>query len=1350
MLPASPFPPSRMPPKRRLAMGSPLASPRTVKITKMIYQSHLLRMPWVPPPVPVMHPERAAAILSPTAAASAASAMELRAAHFSAAMATGASYHEANAYATGFIEHAVATGALMASPAARRIVDPPNRPGLRPRSVRTSAADAERVLADPRTVVIPAPSAPAASRPAPPRRPPPSLPAPPLPPPPPPQPQPPRAARQPGPRQQPPRMVPVVPVISPRSPSRRSNRGRGGVRFRKRAQTAARRAGASSAPAAAAAGSAAAADDDDVEADAVVEPFVGVPMPKSTRLVRFVRRPVDFDERPADPGGLSPETIQWMDLIDPCRLASKIAEQRSQRPASRIVPNDAKEAWKREMQTVLEPLSDPSIRDQAAQSRAYTRATLGLLLLPNDLLAVKDRKPREAETVARMAAAKLKEKNTMEALQKELEKTVGPMPSSSAEGDGTDGLVVDPMDDDDDYAMPHQPLSDQQAAQVSKMAGMNDLSRAGKVLRAQDGGVTPVYDQAARDQLRKLHPQLAWIFDAAPPKIELPAGTPRPARATEEEVAKEVHKLKDTIAPGLDSLTPDMLKAAIKNSGNLAALTTLINDIITGNIDSEMRALLTAGRLVPLPKKFTVVDGVATNVQWRPVVCGNILVKIASKIALARVMAALSAHLRSIQRGVGVKGGAESVIHNVQAMLELNPTWICLKTDFTNAFNSMSREVMLTELFKIKELAPIWPIVHFLYSQPSLLYVFDKGLLRDVIVSAIGARQGDPFGSALFCNGIQSFFKDAMAACIVQVRLICDDGTFVGEPADVARVLEWMVANSKMRTGLELRADKCAILYPRHGQAQNAEITALQAKHQFKIHVGSMPLLGSVIGLDDTQRRQFVLDKVNLVSQTLLKLEHQDISLQLAANLMRISVTPRLTYLFRTLPPHVCIDGATLLRTRIIRAFCKKMVLPAAGPASDLEAQLFLPETMAGLGVSDPVGTLHAAYYASLATVVCDLNVTSFASTSEGVRMSERNLWADVIKAARLPPVPAPPGMRVFVPMGLALQQCIDVFSRDGIAGFANTAGGFVAMSLEEFGTLFVLAEPPDKVQSVISGAMGVILFRSLLERHGGDLSADVAAYVRIQCSTHKFASLWLHALPTSPGSTLSNTEFRTALCMLTGEEVYPINANDPPIRCIHANHCKACRHVDLRLEPFHALSCTHETKSVLGRYGQHEHVLKRLCDLARMCQVAWSIDTGSYVNAGQRRPDLRLDFHRRVDETLVDVVGTHPTSKSYLADNKADSWAATNAAVTAKHKKYADIAIDHAIPIKAFAFETYGGLHPEAVKLVESVIRHHRGQAGTDQHAPLFQKLTELVVSIMRDNARMVARAHNRAVANM
>ena len=309
---------------------------------------------------------------------------------------------------------------------------------------------------------------------------------------------------------------------------------------------------------------------------------------------------------------------------------------------------------------------------------------------------------------------------------------------------------------------------------------------------------------------------------------------------------------------------------------------------------------------------------------------------------------------------------------------------------------------MLTELFKIKDLAPIWPLVHFLYCQPSLLYVFDKGTLRDIIISAIGARQGDVFGSALFCNGIQSFFKDAMKASWAQVRLICDDGTFVGEPRTIARVLDWMVKNCKPRTGLELRADKCEILQPLSARnpAADAAVADMVAKHNIKMHTDAMPLLGSVIGLDDAARRQFVLAKVNLVSQTLRKLEHPDISLQLATNMMRISVTPRLTYLFRTLPPHVCLEGAELLRTRIIKSFCNKQVLTVAG---DLETQLFLPESLAGVGISDPVATLQAAYYASLAAVVRDMTATRFYFTTDGLQMEERHLWEDIVAAAKKP-----------------------------------------------------------------------------------------------------------------------------------------------------------------------------------------------------------------------------------------------------------------------------------------------------------------------------------------------------------
>ena len=204
-----------------------------------------------------------------------------------------------------------------------------------------------------------------------------------------------------------------------------------------------------------------------------------------------------------------------------------------------------------------------------------------------------------------------------------------------------------------------------------------------------------------------------------------------------------------------------------------------------------------------------------------------------------------------------------------------------------------------------------------------------------------------------------------------------------------------------------------------------------------------------------------------------------------------------------------------MLRRLIIKAFSNKMVLPKAGPGSDLETQLFLPDALSGVGISDPVATLPAAYYASLATVVCDITVTVLSSSSAGVQLTGRNLWSDIIGAARAPQDPQSP----FTPIGVSLQRSIDALSRDGSAEFANLAGGLVAKSLEEFGTLFVPAAPAAKVQSIITVAMGLMKFRALLERHAGTSDADKAAYIRIACSAHPGAARWLRALPTTAES---------------------------------------------------------------------------------------------------------------------------------------------------------------------------------------------------------------------------------------
>ena len=101
---------------------------------------------------------------------------------------------------------------------------------------------------------------------------------------------------------------------------------------------------------------------------------------------------------------------------------------------------------------------------------------------------------------------------------------------------------------------------------------------------------------------------------------------------------------------------------------------------------------------------------------------------------------------------------------------------VILKVDFSNAFNSVRRDVFLSE---VKDHLPqIFPFVWQSYGKPSNLYFGDD----NVIQSREGCHQEDPIGPLLFSMGI----KDLINQCTSSVKLFyLDDGTLAGSPEEV-------------------------------------------------------------------------------------------------------------------------------------------------------------------------------------------------------------------------------------------------------------------------------------------------------------------------------------------------------------------------------------------------------------------------------------------------------------------------------------------------------------------------------------------------------------------------------------
>ena len=142
--------------------------------------------------------------------------------------------------------------------------------------------------------------------------------------------------------------------------------------------------------------------------------------------------------------------------------------------------------------------------------------------------------------------------------------------------------------------------------------------------------------------------------------------------------------------------------------------------------------------------------GLLDKPRFRKHKCGNQLVKEEASI-----------YLDPLQVGVGMKNGADAVIHSVQRLVAENQhkkDYGMLKVDFSNAFNILAREKMILE---VKENFPILsPWIEFCYGNQPLLFFGDM-----VIKSCEGVQQGDPLGPLLFALTIQPLIQKIHREC---------------------------------------------------------------------------------------------------------------------------------------------------------------------------------------------------------------------------------------------------------------------------------------------------------------------------------------------------------------------------------------------------------------------------------------------------------------------------------------------------------------------------------------------------------------------------------------------------------
>ena len=1014
----------------------------------------------------------------------------------------------------------------------------------------------------------------------------------------------------------------------------------------------------------------------------------------------------------------------------------------------RYVPNNARYSFTRKTRQALQRYLDERRKPEAEQnSQAISDTAWAFLSLAKEALETKH-KVRSTESDQRRAAAAERVKIAMAALRA-----------------GTHG----------DEAEEEPLVTERQANEITTAVLQNNISKAMNILEGTSKGAPQLSEEDVEAIVAK-HPRRS---DGAPEIPPLPVNAPLVV-ITEQQVRTAILDATTGKAPGVDGWTFDMLQAVVQDSTVLSGITQLVQDIANGVLPADIGAALTSARVAALLKPVLALPGlVAPPPSFRPITMGSVFVKLTARIMKAKVQAFVSEQLQPVQRGEGTSNGVVSSVLFANAIFERHPDWVAADYDFANAFNHVERSLMFSKVFSCEQMKPIWRFVDFLYRDDSRLFLFDDGQLKADFTSSQGTRQGCVLGTLLFCLSTIDLLLDGIAATGVTLVSIADDVKAFGTQEQIYDFTTWMVHHARSRTDLLLQYPKSTFFYPNPQVTQpNEAMLALANELSIPVQTGGCwKMFGAAVGIDSEAKQKFVWDKVNEIlgwdgSNYILlkKLESEGISAQVAFLIIRSGVYPKLSHIFRCFTP-LEVEAAGLEFVEKIKVFIsRKLVLPLADV--DRDHRVFLPGDLGGFSLPHPTHIMHGAYLAAVAAsmhlfvepqVKAEApkwlapkpdDLRDFIARSQAKPFSLEpfgvgRALVDFVSFADhlLEHVPAPFSPSLAFPNGIDHLPVVPTSSlaynvaatltrlnERGVMRKVNQKGGILPDHWDKVRTL--LKDAPDKLQQLIYRAEASVYYANLLKHLGENTRAGRL----LQHSSEPFTFYWFAQVPRSDDSRLSDPEFRLAYAYRYSIDPYrDLQLAGPPIRCRHAR----CSHIDLRLEPFHDLHCPGESKD--GRDTQHNRNLNHHFDFATLCDVRTERGSKKYAGVDKhdpnkrnnQRPDLVLHFGN--GSVVADVRGIDPLCESALSlpFGKYAEYAGN-----AKVSKYSLIADrEHCENVTPLVFTTLGGLGKDTVKLIDRVARNFKGSYQAKIKIK-YQKITEMVVGIMKDNARMIQKS--------
>ena len=522
------------------------------------------------------------------------------------------------------------------------------------------------------------------------------------------------------------------------------------------------------------------------------------------------------------------------------------------------------------------------------------------------------------------------------------------------------------------------------AARVSAKIEEGDIRGAVR-LAVSDDTLAPNND-ATVAELQQLHPPRAVITSVQPPSIDDAV----PLVLTSQDITEAVRSFPVGSAGGVDGLRPQHLKDMISTFTGAAGqrlvdcLVDFANLCLSKDLSAEVRSVFFGASLCALNKK---AGGV------RPIAVGCTLRRLVAKAVCRRVKQKVVEMLSPIQLGFGIELGAEAAVHAATKYLEvLGRGQGLLKLDFSNAFNSISRDILLHVV--ASDLPELFKFVKNCYAEQSNLYFGSH-----IILSAEGVQQGDPLGPLLYCLCTLPLVKKLKSELNVWFM---DDGTLGG---NVNQLLDdfSLIMKESCELGLHVNVFKCELItndteVVRRFRALAPEITVV--KPSAATLLGAPISIGENIDLLLSNKLQ---DFQRFMSR-LKSLDSHD-ALFLLKNCLSI---PKLAYTLRCSP---CYSSQLLQRyDDVMRSSLQSIMnVILTDVAWD---QATLPVAYGGIGVRKATDISLPAYIASMAGShmlihrLLPARLHDSSGTYDKTFMSALSLWTDKAGVSQIPVAP--------------------------------------------------------------------------------------------------------------------------------------------------------------------------------------------------------------------------------------------------------------------------------------------------------------------------------------------------------